>query len=86
MKNKDVVGIDVSKLTIDAYIQLAQVHAVFENNSKGFKQLAKWIRRNVDCPMDELLICFEITGLYSLQLASFLSQNKIDMLWRTLFR
>jgi transposase len=78
MKNKDVVGIDVSKLTLDAYIQLAQVHAVFENNSKGFKQLTKWIRRNADCPMDELLICFEITGLYSLQLASFLSQNKIN--------
>jgi hypothetical protein len=30
MKNKDVVGIDVSKLTIDAYIQLSQVHAVFK--------------------------------------------------------
>ena len=36
MKNKDVVGIDVSKLTIDAYIQLSQVHAVFKNDSKGF--------------------------------------------------
>lgn len=28
--------------------------------------------------MNELLICFEITGLYSLQLASLLTQNKID--------
>lgn len=78
MKNKDVVGIDVSKLTLDAYIQLAQVHTVFENNARGFKQLVKWIKRNIDCPMDELLICFEITGLYSLQLASFLSVNQID--------
>ena len=32
MKKKDVIGIDVSKLTIDAYIKLAQVHAVFRNN------------------------------------------------------
>ena len=46
MKNKDVVGIDVSKLTIDAYIQLPGVHAVFENNTRGFKQLIKWIKIN----------------------------------------
>lgn len=78
MKKKDVVGVDVSKLTIDAYIQLSQVHAVFENNTKGFKQLVKWIKRNTDCQLDELLICFEITGLYSLQLANFLSQNKTN--------
>lgn len=31
MKKKDVIGIDVSKLTIDTYIHLAQVHAVFSN-------------------------------------------------------
>jgi len=68
----------VSKLTIVDYIQLSQVHAVFKNDSKGFKQLLKWIKRNVDCTMDELLICFEITGLYSLQLASFLGQRDIN--------
>lgn len=33
MKNKDEVGIDISKLTIDAYIELSQVHTVFENNT-----------------------------------------------------
>jgi len=77
MKKKEVIGIDVSKLTIDAYMQLSQAHAVFENNTKGFKQLLKWIKKHTTCPMDELLICFEITGLYSLQLASFLSRNQI---------
>ena len=51
---------------------------MFENNTNGFKQLVKWIKKNVDCQMNELLICFEITGLYYLQLASFLTQNKID--------
>ena len=78
MKNKDVVGIDVSKLTIDAYIQLPQVHAVFNNDEKGFKQLVRWIKKNINCQMEELLICFEITGMYSLQLASFLSRNSIN--------
>ena len=78
MKKKDVIGIDVSKLTIDAYLKLAQAHAVFGNDTKGFRQLVKWIRKHIDCKTEELLICFETTGLYSLQLASFLSQSNID--------
>jgi transposase len=78
MKKKDVIGIDVSKLTIDAYLKLAQAHAVFSNDTKGFRQLVKWIMKHTDCKTEELLICFETTGLYSLQLASFLSQSNID--------
>ena len=78
MKKKDVIGIDVSKLTIDAYLKLAQAHAVFSNDTKGFRQLVKWIMKHTDCKTEELLICFETTGLYSLKLASFLSQSNID--------
>ena len=78
MKKKDVIGIDVSKLTIDAYVKIAQVHAEFSNDTKGFRQLVKWIKKYTDCQIEELLICFETTGLYSLQLASFLSQINID--------
>ena len=78
MKKKDVIGIDVSKLTIDAYVKIAQVHAEFSNDNKGFRQLVKWIKKHTDCQIEELLICFETTGLYSLQLASFLSQINID--------
>ena len=78
MKKKDVIGIDVSKLTIDAYIELGQTHAVFSNNTKGFNQLVKWIKKHISCQIEEVLICFEITGLYSLQLASFLAKKNID--------
>ena len=78
MKKKDVIGIDVSKLTIDAYVKIAQVHAEFSNDNKGFRQLVIWIKKHTDCQIEELLICFETTGLYSLQLASFLSQINID--------
>jgi transposase len=78
MKKKDVIGIDVSKLTIDTYVKLAQVHAKFSNDIKGFRQLVKWIKKHTDCQIEELLICFETTGMYSLQLASFLSQINID--------
>ena len=49
MKKKDVIGIDVSKLTIDAYVKIAQVHAEFSNDNKGFRQLLKWIKKYTDC-------------------------------------
>ncbi|MBL4710189.1 MAG: hypothetical protein JKY48_17295 [Flavobacteriales bacterium] len=52
MKKKDVVGIDVSKLTIDVYVQLSQVHAIFNNDEKGFKQLVRWIKKNTSCQME----------------------------------
>ncbi|HCN25310.1 MAG TPA: hypothetical protein DIS65_08115 [Candidatus Marinimicrobia bacterium] len=48
---KNVIGIDVSKLTIDAYVKIAQVHAEFSNDTKGFRQLVKWIKRYTDFKM-----------------------------------
>jgi transposase len=44
MKNyEEVVGIDVSKKTLDAYCHQAQVHKVFSNDVIGYKSLLKWI-------------------------------------------
>ena len=48
---KNVIGIDVSKLTIDAYVKIAQVHAEFSNDTKGFRQLVKWIKLYTDFKM-----------------------------------
>ena len=40
MKNySDGIGIDVSKLTIDAHIRNRVVHRVFSNTAKGYKVL-----------------------------------------------
>jgi transposase len=78
MKYKEVVGIDVSKLTIDAHHHQSNVHARFDNNSKGFRKLSTWMKKYSVGSVNELLVCFEVTGLYSLNLASFLSQKSID--------
>ncbi len=78
MEFKETVGIDISKFVIDATLHVLGVHRVFENNTKGFKALVQWIKRNAPCSLDEILLCFEHTGMYSLPLAAFLSESKIE--------
>ena len=52
MKNyEEVVGIDVSKKTLDAYCYQSQVHREFVNDIVGYKSLLKWVLK----PQKELL-------------------------------
>jgi transposase len=76
MKNyEEVVGIDVSKKTLDAYCHQAQVHKVFSNDVIGYKSLLKWVLKvSKD---DTVFYCFENTGYYSLKLALYLSSQSI---------
>ncbi len=76
MKIIDVVGIDVSKLTIDVVIYQSKNYRQFENTNKGFSLLCKWALSKVD--KDKLLFVFEHTGLYSYQLSVYLSKNKFN--------
>ncbi len=77
MKIKQTIGIDISKLTFDVRIHSNQVCAVFENETKGFKKLIKWVNKNNTFSKDETLYIFEHTGLYSHQLAVFLTEQHI---------
>ncbi|MBG7610765.1 IS110 family transposase [Polaribacter sp. BAL334] len=76
MKNyKEVVGIDVSKKTIDAYCYQSEVHKAFTNDLVGYKSLVKWVfkeTKNVD-----VFYCFENTGYYSLKLALYLESQQL---------
>jgi transposase len=76
MKNyKEVVGIDVSKKTIDAYCYQAQLHKEFINDVSGYKSLLKWVLKVTT--IAEVFYCFENTGYYSLKLALYLSSQNI---------
>ena len=77
MKNyADVIGIDVSKLTIDAHIHHRGKHRVFKNTPKGFKALLLWTDKYlIDSPC---FYCFENTGTYSSNLGVYLSENGLD--------
>lgn len=77
MKNYlDVIGIDVSKLTIDAHIHNRAVHRVFSNSPKGYKALLSWVQRYLE--EQSFFFCFENTGHYSTNLGVYLSENNID--------
>jgi transposase len=76
MKNyEEVVGIDVSKKTLDAYCHQAQVHKVFSNDVIGYKSLLKWVL--MVSKYGKVFYCFENTGYYSLKSALCLSSRSI---------
>ncbi len=76
MKNyEEVVGIDVSKKTIDAYCYQAQVHKEFVNDLIGYKRLLKWVLK--ETKTSKVFYCFENTGYYSLKLALYLHSQDI---------
>ncbi|MCG1036875.1 IS110 family transposase [Polaribacter sargassicola] len=76
MKNyKEVVGIDVSKKTIDAYCYHAQVHKEFNNDLTGYKSLIKWGLKATKA--SAVFYCLENTGYYSLKLALYSHSKKV---------
>ncbi|WP_417866398.1 IS110 family transposase [Xanthomarina gelatinilytica] len=76
MKNvRDVIGIDVSKKTIDATAYQSEHHAVFTNDRAGYSKLLKWANHQVGS--DSYFLCFENTGNYSLKLSVFLSESGV---------
>lgn len=69
------IGIDVSKLTIDACVLTAngfQEHQQFENSLKGFVMMKAWLRSKDFFSEKKSLFCMEHTGLYTRQLVAFL--------------
>lgn len=77
MKISDVIGIDVSKLTIDVRIHVDQRYGQFENSKKGFNKMCHWVFKNNSTPREEILFVFEHTGLYSYNLAVYLNKQEI---------
>jgi len=77
MKFKETLGIDVSKKTLDVILHTKGVHQQFDNTVKGYKTLLVWMKQQTGLTLDQVLICFEHTGLYSLPLAVFLKEQQI---------
>ena len=75
----NTVGIDLSKKTFDVMIYDIQLHRQFQNTSRGFKQLIKWVEKNTNGSLEEILFCCEHTGIYSLRLALFMVQKEISL-------
>jgi len=83
MKKKLFIGIDFSKETIDVSFfdeeqaQKEEFHySKFENSKDGFTTMLKWIKSLSAVNVQEWVFCGEHTGLYSIELASFLVKKK----------
>lgn len=70
------IGIDVSKATLDLFIHTKQLHKQFLNNKKGFAELLKWVKKEVN-NLEETIWCFEHTGWYCILLSHFMHSNKL---------
>lgn len=75
MKKNDVIGMDVSKSTIDAVLYSSKQHLQFENSIKGFKAFDKWVKKELKLKVENIIICMEFTGQYSYQISVFLSSE-----------
>lgn len=80
MKIKETVGIDISKLTFDARVHTTQVFKSFSNDAKGYKKLISWAYKNTSFSKENIIFVFEHTGLYSHQLAVYLTSQDIQFL------
>lgn len=71
-----IVGIDVSKLTLDVhcYGHTATADPV-GNSVAGFKSLDKWLKHKVSKCKENVLIVMEYTGIYTYNLERFLEQK-----------
>jgi len=76
MKFKEFIGIDISKLKFDVRIHSNQKESVFENNNTGYENMMHWINKNIRCKKEEILFALEHTGIYSLPISVFLSENQ----------
>src|ERR1700742_1659324 len=76
MEQKIIIGVDVSKLTLDIFVKPAEKHAQIGNTSK---EIADWFKQV--CKPEEypgLFVLMEHTGRYSARLEKFLSKQGIN--------
>jgi len=78
MKNKQIIGIDVSKSTLDTFVFKSNHLFQVANNPAGFVRLLEESIQISGFSKDSLLFCFENTGCYSRALAVFLQDAGIS--------
>ena len=72
----NTIGIDVSKEKLDAHDYKLNKHRVFKNSTEGFEKLLAFVKKNNANQVENVVYCFENTGLYSLPLSAFMEENK----------
>ena len=77
MNFKEIIGIDVSKLTIDVCIHSNGLKECFDNTPKGMKAMLSWVFKKTRFTKQESVFVFEHTGLYDETLTNALVKEKL---------
>lgn len=75
MEQKIIIGVDVSKLTLDIFVRPACEHAQISNTSKEISCWLKQLSRRND--LSQVFVLMEHTGRYTIQLESALAKQGI---------
>jgi len=73
---KFVLGVDVSKLTLDVSCAEYRMHIKIENSSKGFSDLKKWSKAN-KIDLQQTFVVMEFTGGYEYRFIQFCESMSI---------
>lgn len=71
-----ILGVDVSKLTLDISCATRHLHIKISNDSKGFTELKKWCKLN-EISFKETFIVMEHTGGYEYRFIQFCESRSI---------
>src|SRR5687767_7404683 len=78
MKITEVLGIDVSKSSLDCFLYHSQLSMqTTSNNEKGFKLIGKWLKKQIGKDLCRLMVVMEHTGIYTWQLEQYLHKHNI---------
>ena len=82
MKVTSIMGMDVSKKTLDCHLFVQQKGlGSVSNDSKGFKTINRWLKKELKS-VKGLLVVMEYTGIYTYQVERFLEQQNIRFVKR----
>lgn len=83
MKVTAIMGMDVSKNTLDCHLYVEEKSlAPVSNDLKGFKVIKKWLVKELKKKTEGLLVVMEYTGIYTYGIERFLNQHGISYVKR----
>ncbi|MGI0060737.1 MAG: IS110 family transposase, partial [Nitrosotalea sp.] len=78
-KNKFILGVDVSKNTLDIYCTQINEHLQIENGTVGFREFLQWCKAH-KIDLKNCVVVMEYTGGYEYKLIQFCENKKIPFI------
>lgn len=82
MKYKVIIGVDVSKKSLDFHVLVegeTSFHLQVSNDAKGIKQLFTRLNKQVSLPGNQWLVCMEPTGIYCYPLLNYIAGHELAL-------